>query len=136
MSSVQNFEVYVRPWLAFTLVSAVPFVVIAVCNSLIIAALVVQRRKLKLIRSSVQTPSSHNDKHFVQLAVMCVAASGLFLLCSLPSILLLIGKPNWNVPKGKNPAYQVCSSPYSQLFIAIPLETLIDNSNFKNFKYC
>lgn len=40
------------------------------------------------------------------MAVMCIAASGLFLVCSLPSIVLLIGKPYWDVPKGKNSAYQ------------------------------
>jgi len=101
----------VRPWLAFVSVSAVPFVVIAVCNSLIVGALVVRRRKaLHAVRAS----SGHaGDKNFVQLAVMCVAASGLFLVCSLPSIILLIGKPYWNVPPDKNPAYQVCLSPCS-----------------------
>ena len=87
------------------LVSAAPFVVIAVCNALIITALVIRRRKAIQTRASVT--STQVDKHFVQLAVMCVAASGLFLICSLPSIVLLIGKPYWNVPKGKNPAYQV-----------------------------
>jgi len=108
--SVQHFEFYVRPWLAFILVSAVPFVVIAVCNSLIVGALIVRRRKAIHSQASVGA-SGHGDKHFVQLAFMCVAASCLFLVCSLPSIVLLIGKPYWNVPEGKNPGYQVCLFP-------------------------
>jgi len=102
---VQYFEMFVRPWLAFTLVSAIPFIVIAVSNSLIIRALVVRRRQM----TASSRPSSSHEKHFVQVAVMCVAASGLFLVCSLPSIILLIGKPFWDVPKGENPAYQVRS---------------------------
>ena len=102
---VQHFESYVRPWLAFALVSAVPFVLIAVCNALIVFALLLRRRKA----IGKQSSSSRKDRLFVQLTALCLAASGLFLVCSLPSIVLLIGKPYWNVPKGKNPAYQVCS---------------------------
>jgi len=102
----QEFEQFVRPWLAFVLVSAVPFAVIAICNSLIVGALVARRRQA--IHAASSSSGHAGDKQFVQLAVMCVAASGLFLLCSLPSIILLIGKPYWNVPYGKNPGYQVC----------------------------
>jgi len=94
----------VRPWLAFAVVSAGPFVLIAVCNSLIVLSLVVRRRATLQRLSSC---SSHEHHHFTQLSVMCVAASALFLVCSLPSIVLLIGKPYWNVPKGHNNAYQV-----------------------------
>jgi len=93
----------VRPWLAFALVSAAPFVLIAACNSLIVASLV-RRRRQTVFSWRV---SQHHDQQFVQLAIMCVAASALFLVCSLPSIVLLIGKPYWNVPDGQNAAYQV-----------------------------
>ena len=36
----RNFEMYVRPWIAFTVISALPFCIIVFCNVFIIAALV------------------------------------------------------------------------------------------------
>ena len=105
MLCVQFFEQFVRPWLAFAVVSAAPFVLIAVCNCLIVVSLLRRRRKTTLRLSC----NSQHEQHLVQLTVMCVAASALFLVCSLPSIVLLIGKPYWNVPEGENPAYQVIS---------------------------
>lgn len=106
------FEQFVRPWLAFALVTAAPFLLIAVCNSLIVVALVRRRHKMSARLSAV----SQNEQHLIQLTVMCVAASALFLVCTLPSILMLIGKPYWNVPKGKNPAYQVWKAVSNILF--------------------
>lgn len=105
------FERYVRPWLAFALVSAGPFVLIAVCNSLIVLALLRRRRNILHRLSNVQ-----HEQQFVQLSIMCVAASALFLVCSLPSIIVLIGKPQWNVPAGQNSAYQVSKAVSNVLF--------------------
>jgi hypothetical protein len=47
------------------------------------------------------------EQQFFQMAAMCVAASGLFLVCTAPTIVMLIGKPYWNVPSGGNAAYEV-----------------------------
>ena len=103
---VQNFEMFIRPWVAFALVSIGPFIVIGVCNTLIIVALVLRRRAMKHIRRSSSTGSS-GEQQLVQMAAMCVAASTLFLVCTAPSIVILIGKPYWNQPPGSNAAYEV-----------------------------
>jgi len=108
----QYFEMYVRPWIAFALVSAAPFIVIAVCNTLIIVALVMRRRAMSNVRQSASA-GVKKEKQFVQMAIMCVAASMLFLVCILPTIVILIGRPRWS-KQMNNSSYQVCST---QIFL-------------------
>jgi len=38
---------------------------------------------------------------------MCFATSALFLLCTVPGIILLIGKVKWSLPRGANAPYEV-----------------------------
>lgn len=84
------FERFVRPWIAFSLVSILPFCVILVCNVFIIRALI----QVKRLRTE-QCITSQSDKTLVQMSTMCLSASFCFLICVAPSIVLLIGKPAW-----------------------------------------
>lgn len=114
-----DFEMYVRPWIAFALVSVLPFVVIAICNVFIVQALMdVKRIREKQIASSMTSltgatstgtgnslrrGSGSNaagvkasaDRTLVQMTAMCLSASFCFLICITPSIVLLIGRPYW-----------------------------------------
>ena len=85
-----NFEKYIRPWIVFTLISLIPFIVILVCNTMIIRALIHSKKQHR-----TQNIQANQDRHYWQLSLMCLSASFAFLLCITPSIVLLIGKPYW-----------------------------------------
>ncbi len=87
---MEYFEFYVRPWIVFSLVSLIPFVVILVCNVFIIRALLEMKRL-----HHKQAIMSQNNKTLLQMAAMCLSASFCFLICVAPSIIILIGKPYW-----------------------------------------
>ena len=118
-----DFENYVRPWIAFALVSAVPFCVLLFCNIFIIRVLY----SVKKMRNH-QAIAASKDKTIVQMSLMCLSASFCFLFCITPSIVLLIGKPYWK-PEGEvNYAYDIAKAVSNQL-------TYINHSaNF--FLYC
>lgn len=116
-----QFELYVRPWIAFTLVSAIPFIVIFSCNVFIIKT---------LLEAQKMRASSSGSKTFTQTTMMCMSASLTFLVVVTPSIILLIGRPYWekNDDGGKNHAYTAAKSVANQL-------TYVNHSiNF--FLYC
>ena len=116
----RDFETYIRPWIAFALVSALPFVVIAVCNVFIIQALMdvknIRSRQASTSRSTIggasnSTIVSKADRTLVQMTAMCLSASFCFLVCITPSIVLLIGKPYWaGTPSKPNNAYEVAKA--------------------------
>lgn len=108
------FEQHVRPWLAFVLISALPFVIIFLSNCYIIVALLRARR----VRSVALQPSatSHDNDNkdkpekksahaqtqaqsrrsaFSQTSLMCIAASLAFVVCVTPSIVLTMGRYRW-----------------------------------------
>lgn len=117
----KHFETFVRPWIAFSLVSVLPFIIIVTCNLLIILSLVNVRRAREgrlLVRSS-------HEKHIVQMTAMCLSASFCFLVCVTPSIILLIGKPYW---AKDNPSYDVAKAINNQLYY------VVHSANF--FLYC
>ncbi len=87
---IKYFEFHVRPWIVFSLVTLIPFVVILVCNVFIIRALLGMKRLRRK-----QTITSHKDKTLPQMAALCLSASFCFLICVAPSIIMLIGKPYW-----------------------------------------
>lgn len=115
------FEAYVRPWIAFSLVSVLPFCIIVTCNLLIILTLARSKRKRA---GKVLVRSSH-EKHIVQLTAMCLSASFCFLVCVTPSIILLIGKPYW---AKDNLSYDVAKAINNQLYY------VVHSANF--FLYC
>ena len=103
------FEQHVRPWLAFALVGVLPFVIISVCNFLIIVALFrAHRLRSATLQRSGSTMTQDNDRDkpqeksaqsrsgvFPQTSLMCIAASLAFVVCVTPSIVLTIGRHRW-----------------------------------------
>lgn len=106
------FEQYVRPWVAFVVVSLVPFIVISVCNGLIIIVLLRAHhlRTVSLRRAQqeseddkpeessahAQRPSqTSRDSVVTQTSLMCIAASLAFVVCVTPSIVLTMGRHRW-----------------------------------------
>jgi hypothetical protein len=112
---VQHFESYVRPWIAFVLISAVPFIIMSIANAVIVIELVRRRRRFSRhlsahVAAAVLMMASRKsllNDHVIQITAMSLAASGSFLLCTAPSIILLAGKVTWNQPPGKNNSYEV-----------------------------
>lgn len=118
----KQFETYVRPWIAFTLVSVIPFAVILVCNVLIVMTLVTVQRK----HTELQLISAAHDRNIFQMTAMCLAASFCFLVCTAPSIIMLIGKPYWNDPP--NVSYDIAKTINNQLYYV--------NHSANFFLYC
>ncbi len=116
-----TFERFIRPWIAFALISAIPFFVIILCNTGIIRTLIMARRQ----NLGHKKQSSKQDKTYMQLTFMCLSASFAFLFFITPSIVLLIGKPYWSQ---NNDAYAISKAVNNQL-------TYVNHSiNF--FLYC
>jgi len=112
-----HFENNVRPWLAFTLVSAVPFLVILASNTVIVWTLITahkQRRKslqrcISSTSETCQSPtnggggsSAEDEKKrfrvkttFTQTSLMCIFTSVAFLVCVTPSIVLTMWRTQW-----------------------------------------
>lgn len=105
----QAFESLYRPWMALVLISIIPFCILLVCNSVIIWTLTrsrfVQMRQMEATTDRSQT--------FKQTTMMCLSVSFVFLICVIPSIVVLIGKPHWT--KTPNYAYEVAKAVSNQL---------------------
>jgi 7 transmembrane receptor (rhodopsin family) len=86
------FEEFVRPWMAFVLVSVLPSVVIVICNMYIVHTLTYVRRARK----------AHNVTKPVggATSLMCIGASVTFLICVTPSIVLAVGRAYWSGRQG------------------------------------
>ena len=90
VSGYENFEAFVRPWIAFCVVSVAPLVVVLVSNAVIIRVLVGyhDRQRMNIIMSNA-------ERHFRQTTFMCLAVSVAFFVCVTPNFALLIGRPYW-----------------------------------------
>lgn len=119
----RHFEFFIRPWIAFTLVSVLPSCVILFCNVFIIRALI----KVRRMRSQ-QTMACSKNKTLIQMTVMCLAASFCFLICITPSIILLIGKPYWYYGHDHNYAYDIAKTINNLLMFV--------NHSINFFLYC
>lgn len=117
----EHFEFYVRPWIAFAVVFALPFCVIVFCNVFIIRAMVRYHRA-----RSTHLTIPVQDKSVYQMTVLCLSASFCFLICVTPSMILLIGKPYWNEPPSD--WYAIAKSITNQIFY------INHSANF--FLYC
>lgn len=107
-AAYRYFEFYIRPWIAFALVNAVPFVALLVFNIAIIKYLAIAMRA----RRSNTEGQNASDKGFTQTVAMCLSASFTFLICMTPSMVLLIGRPYWS---NNNPAYNIAKAVNNQL---------------------
>lgn len=118
------FETFVRPWIAFSLVSLLPFVIILVLSLLIIRSLV----EAMSSRVERMTVTRSHDRHIWQMTAMSLSASFSFLVCVTPSMILLIGKPYWKQSGVENPAYDIAKAINNQLYY------VVHSVNF--FLYC
>ena len=117
-----HFEEYVRPWLAFALVSLIPTLVLTVCNISIIVTLKRTKRMRKQsvasenISSNIRRKSSTSG--FKQTIFMCMGASIAFIVCITPSMIIYIGRAYWTDPDDPdaNPyAYDIAKALNNQL---------------------
>jgi hypothetical protein len=102
------FEKFVRPWIAAVCVSLLPFTILLVCNILIIVQLMNAQR----MRAAAQSSS---EKGFRQTIVMCLSISFVFLFTTLPSIVLVIGRPYWKPSDDPVPRYDVTKAIINQM---------------------
>lgn len=121
------FEYYIRPWIAFSIVMLVPFIIIIVCNTLIIRTLL-QAKRLRKEQSQSNSQQSHSDKAFLQTTAMCLSASFAFMAFIAPSLVLLIGSPYWSNDDETNEAYNFAKAINNQLVYV--------NHSINFFLYC
>ena len=113
-----DFELYIRPWIVFIFSNVIPFMILMICNTMVILTLQRRKKSLVLPRISVETYDDASDKFhelrvshhdnktddtdniYQQITVMCQVASLAFILCITPSIVLLVGKPYWEDSSG------------------------------------
>jgi len=114
-SQFENFQNRVRPWLVFTFILTLPFVLILIFNCLIVRSLVLAQRMRAQHASGATSTSDATDggqasaSSYRQTTVMCLSASFAFLVCILPSIVLLIGRDYWGgrkAPPATRTAYR------------------------------
>ena len=106
-----NFELFIRPWIAFAVIMVTPFCSIIVFNIMIVVSLLRSRR----MRASATSTGGGNDgRAFIQTTAMCLSVSFAFLICIAPSILILIGKPYWK-RTGGNAGYTIAKVINNQL---------------------
>jgi len=142
------FEQHIRPSLAFVLVSVLPFIIITVCNSVIIITLL-RSHRLRSVALQQRSATSHDDLRdkpektsaqaqtqaaprsavFTQTSLMCIAASVGFVICVTPSIVLTMGRNQW-----KNAGGFTQSAYYASRGVAHQLACLNHAINF--FLYC
>lgn len=114
----KNFESRYRPWMALTLISILPSCILLFCNCVIIWKLAksgnrrVQMRK-PTASSQTSTTTVDRSKTFRQTTMMCLSASFVFLVCVIPSIVILIVKQYWSGMR--HDAYEVAKAVNNQL---------------------
>lgn len=96
------YDMYVRPWLVFCAVTALPCVLLLVCNACIIRTLSTMHRARLALGGGAKRSS-----HLVSMTRMCLTVSFTFLLLVSPSIVLLIGRPYWTTSMVANARYNL-----------------------------
>ena len=142
--TAHHFEHYVRPWIAFTTITLLPFLIIVTCNISIVVHLVKARHKVvfhqkpdvgrketsslfhRSFKSSTLTSSFSQSmplnqgvrgtsKVFTQTTLMCLSTSVAFLICVSPSIILTLGRINWSSDPKSVHAFGIAQSVNYQL---------------------
>lgn len=87
-----HFETFVRPWIVFAFVTALPVVVVIACNTLIIRRLARPGDRILHARGGTGHTKKKKKKKGMT-TMMCIGASLSFIFFSAPSIILVILKP-------------------------------------------
>ena len=119
----EYFEAFVRPWIAFTMVSMLPLIIVIISNSVIVRALIGyhDRRRTNAIISNA-------ERNFRQTTLMCLAVSVSFFVCVTPNFALLVGRPYWKAAVSDHSALNV--------FDAVDNLLLYTNHSINFFLYC
>lgn len=91
-----HFENFVRPWIVFAFVTALPVAVIIACNTLIIRRLARPGGRILHARGGGRTTTK--KKGTTMTTMMCLGASLSFIFFSAPSIILVILQPYYPGP--------------------------------------
>ena len=83
------FSKFIRPWIVFCLASALPACILLMCSLSILCKL------CKTGRHSIM--NKNKFKMLKQMTGMCLGVSLVFIICTIPSIIILIGRPWWSV---------------------------------------
>lgn len=141
--TAHHFEHYVRPWIALTTITLLPFLIIVTCNISIVVHLVKARHKVvfhqkpdvgrketsslfqRSFKSSTLTSSFSQfipwnqkrgpSKVFTQTTIMCLSTSVAFLICVSPSIILTLGRINWSNDRKSVHAFGIAQAVNYQL---------------------
>ena len=123
MPGYEQFESFVRPWIAFSLISVAPFLIVLVNNSVIVHVLVGYHDRLRM--NIIMANAEHN---FRQTIFMCLAVSVAFFVCVTPNFALLIGRPYWKAAVSDRSALNVTDAVNNLL--------LYTNHSINFFLYC
>ena len=123
MPGYEQFESFVRPWIAFALISVAPFIIVLINNSVIIHVLVGYHDRLRM--NIIMANAEHN---FRQTIFMCLAVSVAFFLCVTPNFALLIGRPYWKAAVSDHSALNITDAVNNLL--------LYTNHSINFFLYC
>ena len=110
VAAYRFFEEFVRPWIALTLASILPFCSMSLCNVFIVRALFETTRS----RLQMTADGKTRSPSFIQPTVMCVAVSVSFLVLSFPGIIIIGGWPYWD-PYSTNVDLRMASVVCNQL---------------------
>ncbi|KAK2145505.1 hypothetical protein LSH36_677g02012 [Paralvinella palmiformis] len=122
------FEKKIRPWIVMVTVSLGPFLIILVCNVIIVKQLVWSGRMRTGTAAGSGSSQEKQQRAFTQTTAMCLSTSFAFLILITPSIVLLIGKPNWTSSDRPNIAYDIAKAVNNQLMFI--------NHSINFFLYC
>ena len=119
----EHFEEFVRPWIAFSVVSVAPFLVVLISNVVIVRVLIGyhDRQQMNIIMSNA-------ERNFRQTTFMCLAVSVAFFVCVTPNFALLIGRPYWAAAVSDRSALNVTDAVNNILLYA--------NHSINFFLYC
>ncbi|KAI0229930.1 Galanin receptor type 2 [Lamellibrachia satsuma] len=116
----KHFESFVRPWIAFSVVSVAPLVVILISNAVIVRVLI-DRQRMNIIMTNA-------ERKFRQTTFMCIAVSVAFFVCVTPNFALLIWRPYWKAAVSDRSALYVTSAVSNLMLYA--------NHSINFFLYC
>lgn len=100
------YNTYIRPWLVFTLVTAIPCLLILSCNLCIIKTLY-DMKKSEAACMRAKNGRKGIGAQVASMTRMCLTVSCTFLLLVSPSIVLLIGRPYWTTSPEQKAQYNL-----------------------------
>nr|AKQ63017.1 orphan G-protein coupled receptor 12 [Platynereis dumerilii] len=108
------FHLHVRVWLVFVLATAVPLVILIICNTAVIWKLL-SRKKGKDTYGVNSKVSSSAEAAVQQITIMCLVISFSFFVFIIPTMILLVGKPHFKTTVTSTAKYKIARAVNNQL---------------------